>query len=156
MPEVVRKILQVALVGPDDVVYDLGCGDGRVLVMAVKEFGAKKAVGYELREDLYESTLREINRQNLRERINLINGDLFQADISEATVITLYLTASGNERLKTKLSKEARPGTRVVSQDFRMNGWHASKSEVAGYIGNIYLYVIPGAFCSQSEKGSWI
>ena len=145
--EVMRKMLQVALVGPDDVVYDLGCGHGRVLVMAVKEFGAKKAVGYELREDLYESTLREINRQNLRERINLINGDLFKADISEATVITLYLTVSGNERLKTKLAKEARPGTRVVSHDFSMNGWRASKIETAGYLGNIYLYVIPEAFC---------
>jgi 16S rRNA A1518/A1519 N6-dimethyltransferase RsmA/KsgA/DIM1 with predicted DNA glycosylase/AP lyase activity len=156
LPEVVRKMLQVALVGPDDVVYDLGCGDGRILIMAVKEFGAKRAVGYELREDLYGSTLREINRQNLKERINLINGDLFKADISEATVITLYLTVSGNERLKTKLAREAQPGTRVVSQDFRLIGWRASKSEIAGYIGNIYLYVIPEAFCSQSEERSGI
>ena len=134
-PEFVRKMLQVSRVGPDDVVYDLGCGDGRILIMAVKEFGAEKAVGYELREDLYKSTLREIKRQNLKERINLINGNLFEADISEATVITLYLSASGNERLKPKLAKEARPGTRVVSQDFRMNGWHASKSEITGTWG---------------------
>lgn len=153
-PEFVRKMLQVARVGPDDVVYDLGCGDGRILIMAVKEFGAEKAVGYELREDLYKSTLREIERQNLKERINLINGDLSEADISEATVITLYLSASGNERLKPKLAKEARPGTRVVSQDFRMNGWHASKSEITGYMGDIFLYVIPDAFSSPNKKKS--
>jgi 16S rRNA A1518/A1519 N6-dimethyltransferase RsmA/KsgA/DIM1 with predicted DNA glycosylase/AP lyase activity len=147
-PEVVRKMLQMALVGPDDVVYDLGCGDGRILLMAVKEFGAKKSVGYELRGDLYESTLREINRQNLNERINIINGDLFKADISEATVITLYLTASANERLKTKLATEARRSTRVVSHDFSMNGWRASNIEIAGYTRNIYLYVIPEALRS--------
>jgi protein-L-isoaspartate O-methyltransferase len=144
-PEVVRRMLEVAQVGPDDVVYDLGCGDGRILVMAVKEFGAKKAVGYELRKDLYESTLKEIDRQNLKERVRLINGDLFKADVSEATVITLYLTTTGNKRLKPKLAKEARPGTRVVSQDYTMDGWHASKSEGIWYMGKIYLYIIPDA-----------
>src|SRR3972149_1436 len=94
-PEVVRKMLDVARVGPEDVVYDLGCGDGRILVMAVKEFGAEKAVGYELKEGLYKSTLGEIEHQKLKDRINLINGDLFEADISQATVITLYLTMPG-------------------------------------------------------------
>jgi 16S rRNA A1518/A1519 N6-dimethyltransferase RsmA/KsgA/DIM1 with predicted DNA glycosylase/AP lyase activity len=144
-PEVVRRMLEVAQVGPDDVVYDLGCGDGRILVMAVKEFGAKKAVGYELRKDLYASTLKEIDRQNLKEKVRLINGDLFKADVSEATVITLYLTTTGNKRLKPKLAKEAQPGTRVVSQDYTMDGWHASKSEVIWYMGKIYLYIISDA-----------
>jgi ubiquinone/menaquinone biosynthesis C-methylase UbiE len=153
-PEVVRKMLEVARVGPEDVVYDLGCGDGRILVMAVKRFGVKKAVGYELREDLYKSTLRKIERQNLKERISLMNGDLFKADISDATVITLYLSASDNEHLKTKLTKEARPGTRVVSHDFRMNGWQASESEITAYIGYIYMYVIPDAFSSPKKKKS--
>jgi len=153
-PEVVRKMLEVARVGPEDVVYDLGCGDGRILVMAVKRFGVKKAVGYELREDLYKLTLRKIERQNLKERISLMNGDLFQADISDATVITLYLSASGNEHLKIKLTKEARPGARVISYDFKMNGWQASVSEITAYIGYIYMYVIPDAFSSPNEKKS--
>jgi len=145
-PEVVRKMLEVARVGPEDVVYDLGCGDGRILVTAVKEFHAKKAVGYELREDLYKSTLEEIMLQNLKERINLINGDLFKADISEATVITLYLTGLGNDHLKPKLTKEAQPGTRVVSHDFKINGWRPAKVIHLTQYREIYLYTIPDAF----------
>lgn len=148
-PKVVRKMLELANVGSDDVVYDLGCGDGRILVMAVKEFGAKKAVGYEIKKDLYKSTLKKIEQQNLNDRINLINGDLFEADISEATVITLYLTTSGNERLRPKLAKEARPGTRVVSHDFSIKGWEATKIEPHSYYSDIYLYIIPDAFNKQ-------
>jgi len=143
--EVVRKMLEIANVGPNDIVYDLGCGDGRILFTAVKEFNAKKAVGYEIREDLYKLTLNEIQKQNLMERVQVINKDLFKADISEATVITLYLTSMANERLKQKLINEARYGTRIVSHDFSIGGWYASKKET---FGNhvIYLYTLPYAY----------
>jgi hypothetical protein len=159
-PEVVRKMLDVAKVGSEDVVYDLGCGDGRILVMAVKEFGAKKAVGYELKEDLYKSTLGEIEHQKLKDKINLINGDLFEADISQATVITLYLTMPGNQRLKTKLAKEATPGTRIVSYHFVMRGWQTSKivplsrsyEGVLWYYSNIYLYIISDTAVGSSTR----
>ncbi|MEM3507263.1 MAG: rRNA adenine N-6-methyltransferase family protein [Candidatus Bathyarchaeia archaeon] len=144
-PEVVKKMLEIANVGPNDVVYDLGCGDGRILFMAVKDFNAKKAVGYEIREDLYKSTLSEIQKQNLIGRVQVINKDLFKADISEATVITLYLTSIANERLKQKLIDEARYGTRVVSHDFRIAGWQASKEEsFNNHV--IYLYTLPYAY----------
>jgi predicted RNA methylase len=143
--EVVKKMLEIANVGPDDVVYDLGCGDGRILFMAVKEFHAKKAVGYEIREDLYKLTLNEIQKQNLMGKVQVINKDLFKADISEATVITLYLTSIANERLKQKLMDEARYGSRVVSHDFRIPGWQASKEEsFNNHV--IYLYTLPYAY----------
>ncbi len=160
-PEVVRQMLEVAGVGSEDVVYDLGCGDGRILVMAVKEFGAKEAVGYELNEALYKSTLKEIEHQKLTDKINLINGDLFEADISKATVITLYLTMPGNQRLKAKLLKEATPGTRIVSYHFIMSGWQPSKiipqtiehEGVILYYSNIYLYTLPNTVHSNTRDG---
>jgi tRNA A58 N-methylase Trm61 len=159
-PEVVRKMLNAAQVGPEDVVYDLGCGDGRILLMAVKDFGAKKAIGYELKEDLYKSTLGQIEHQKLEDKISVINGNLFEADISQATVITLYLTMPGNQRLKTKLAKEATPGTRIVSYHFMMNGWQTSKivpltrsyEGVIWYYSNIYLYIIPNATVPSNTR----
>lgn len=148
-PEVVKKMLEVAGVGPSDTVVDLGCGDGRMLVTAVSDFGAKLAVGYELREDLYRTDLRLVELKNLVGRVRLVNGDLFGADLSDATVVTLYLTSTANERLKPKFEKETRPGTRIVSHDFSMNGWKPAKVE--RFNGHtIYLYVMPEAH----EQGS--
>ncbi|MEM2904326.1 MAG: SAM-dependent methyltransferase [Candidatus Bathyarchaeia archaeon] len=156
-PEVVRKMLEVAGAGPSDVVIDLGCGDARMLVTAVTEFGAKMAIGYELREDLYKSDLRLIESKNLLGRVRLVNADLQGADLSEATVITLYLTSTANEKLKPKFEREARPGTRIVSHDFSMNGWRATRIE--RFNGHtIYLYVLPEAYQHgghTSVKESW-
>ena len=87
--ETVKSILELAKVGPTDTVYDLGCGDARILIMAVKEFGAKRAVGYEIRQDLCEGSKKEIRRQHLQKRISVIKGNLLDADVSEASVITL-------------------------------------------------------------------
>lgn len=145
----VRRMLETANVGPKDVVYDLGCGDGRILIMAAKLFNAKKAVGYEIRKDLYEAALKEIESQDLGKKITLINGDLFNADISEATVITLYLTYGANNKLRPKLEKETRPGTKIVSHNFEMPGWQPTRKET--FQGDaIYLYVIPGSPQAQN------
>jgi len=142
--DTVRRMLKIAGVGPEDVVYDLGCGDGRILITAVKEFKAKKAVGYEIMERIYGAALQEIERQGLKEKIILIKGDLFKADLSEATVITLYLNGSANQRLRPKLEKEAKAGARVVSHDFYMEGWRTEREE--RFKGDdIYLYILPGA-----------
>lgn len=144
-PDVVRRMLELAQVSKDDVVFDLGCGDGRILISAVKDFGAKKAVGYEMRRDLYQRNLEKIKNEDLEDRIKVINDDLFNADISEATIIALYLTTSGNNRLKPKISQEARAGTRVVSHDFDFTGWsYAKKESFGGH--TIYLYRIPDCF----------
>ncbi len=156
-PEVVKRMLEVAGVGPSDVVVDLGCGDARMLVAAVNDFGAKMAIGYELREDLYKTDLKLLEFKNLSGRVRLVHGDLFSADLSEATVVTLYLTSTANERLKPKFEKEAKPGTRIVSHDFSMNRWEPAKVE--RFNGHtIYLYVMPTTYeqgSHTSPRESW-
>ena len=152
-PEVVQKMLEIADLKPNDVVYDLGCGDGRILIKAVEDFNVKKAIGYELDKQRYKSTIKEIKRRNLQDRIEIINGNLFEADISDATVVTLYLTSWGNDRLKPKLSKETRPGTRVVSHSFRISEWRVVKEESVGYFRTVYLYVIPESF--DIKRNDW-
>lgn len=138
----VKRMLEIADVGPEDVVYDLGCGDGRILIMAAEKFNARKAVGYEIRKDLYKAVLQRIESQNLTKKVTIINGDLFDADISEATVITLYLTYEANKKLKPKLEREAKPSTKIVSHNFEIPGWQPTRKE--NYQGDtIYLYMIP-------------
>jgi predicted RNA methylase len=147
-PYIVREMLQLAQVGREDVVYDLGSGDGRILIAAVKEFGAKKAIGYETNEDFYQASLSEIKHQDLQEKITVIKGDLFKADISEASVIALYLSPEAIKLVTPKLEKEANYGTRIVSRGFEINKWQPIKVKNLTYsTGNpsrpIYLYTIP-------------
>lgn len=115
-------MLKLAGVTAADVVYDLGSGDGRIVIIAAQKYGAR-GVGIEL-----EPRLVEISRQVAREggvddRVSFIEGDIFTADISAATVVTLYLSSSVNLRLEPKLKRELRPGTRIVSQRFRIGTW---------------------------------
>jgi hypothetical protein len=146
-PEVVQKMLEISEVNSEDVVFDLGCGDGRIILSAVRDFDARKAVGYEVRNDLCREVAKEIANQNLHNRVILISDDLMDANISEATVITLYLTTSGNERLKPKLSSEAKTGARIISHDFEIKGWRPLiKETFQGH--TIYLYLVPNAFQS--------
>jgi predicted RNA methylase len=152
-PEVVKRMLEVAHVGSDDIVFDLGCGDGRILIMAVNDFGAKKAIGYEMRRDLYQQTLNEIIKQDLTDKISIINGNLLEADLTQATVITLYLTTSGNERLRPKMEKEVQDKTRIVSHDFSMPKWSPSLKEEF-YSHSIYLYIMPEAVTKKDNKSS--
>ncbi len=122
-PEIViRRMLQLANVRSGEVVYDLGCGDGRILIIAAKEFGAN-AVGIEIRRDLYEQCLKRVRDLKLEDRVKVYHGDFFNYDLSDADVITLYLLTSVNERLRPKLERELRPGARIVSHDFEVPGW---------------------------------
>lgn len=122
-PEVVaRRMLQLAGVKKGEVVYDLGCGDGRILIIAAREFGTK-AIGIEIRRDLYEQCLRRIRDLGLGDRVEVIHGSFFEYDLSDADVVTMYLLTSVNEKLKPKFEKELRPGTRVTSHDFEVPGW---------------------------------
>lgn len=151
--EVVKRMLEVATVGNNDIVFDLGCGDGRILIAAVKDFGAKKAIGFEMRQDLYKQAIQEISKQGLENKISIVNNDIFTSKLSDATVITLYLTTSGNEKLKPKLASETLQGTRIVSHDFEITGWYPSKKE--NFYGHtIYLYIIPDAINIHKEKSS--
>lgn len=144
-PPVVRRMLELAEVGPKDIVYDLGCGDGRILLTAVKEFRAKRAVGVEKREDLVKEAKKTISREGLSERIEIIPGDMFEVSIEDATVVTLFLLPSVNDLLKPKLSRELKPGTRIVSHEFKISGWKPIVEEEVreGYVRHkLYLYVI--------------
>ena len=148
--KIVREMLRMARAGGDDVLYDLGCGDGRILVMAVKEFGVKKAVGYEIRGDLCEYAKSTVVGQGLQNEIRIVHEDLFHADLSEVTVITLYLNLAFNELLRPKLEHEARARTRVVSRDFEIEEWIAKRKEV--FDGHeIFLYTIPESLIFSSD-----
>ena len=142
---VVKKMLELAQVGPEDIVYDLGCGDARILMMAVKEFGVRKAVGYEIKQDLYEDSIKEIKKQNLQNRIALIRDDLLNADLSEASVITLFLSITANEHLRPKLEREAKPLTRIVSYYHPMETWQVNSTKLRP-ADRLYLYIVPRAF----------
>ncbi len=142
---VVRKMLELAGAGPNDIVYDLGAGDGRIVIIAVREFNVKKAIGIEIRSDLVREARRKIKELNIEGRAEIRQEDMFKADISEATIVTLFLLTSVNEKLKPKLESELKPGTRVVSHEFQMPGW---KPKIIATIHDgrvshtIYLYVI--------------
>lgn len=119
---VIRRMLQIARLKPGETLMDLGSGDGRVLIIAAREFGAN-AIGVEIRPDLAKQAQQKIEQLNLGHRVKVLNMNMFDADISQADVITLYLTTSGNQRLRPKLEKELKPGARVVSHDFEVPGW---------------------------------
>jgi len=143
-------MLELADAGADDVVFDLGCGDGRILLTAVEEFGVKKAVGFELDPALCESARGELESRGLKGRVEVVNGDLFHADLSPATLVTLYLTTLVNERLRPKLEDELQEGARVVSHDFPIKSWETAKcdrpSHYAIGLRRIYLYRVPEAY----------
>jgi len=153
---VVERMLKLAYVKPTDTVMDLGCGDGRILISAVRDFKVKKAIGYELNSELCNNTIKEVERLGYKEEIQIYNKDLFDADLSEATVITLYLTTSGNRLLRPKLKKETVKGTRIVSHDFDIPPWRAEKKiEFLGH--TLYLFIVPEAYnkIGRSEEVAW-
>ncbi|MCS7386767.1 MAG: methyltransferase domain-containing protein [archaeon GB-1867-005] len=142
--EVAREMLKLAKVKPNDIVYDLGAGDGEIVVTAAKEFGAK-AIGVEIQEKLVNIAKRRIIREGLFERAKVILGNLFEVDLSNATVITLYLLRKANELLKRKFEEELKPGTRIVAHMIPIPGWEPTAIKTV-YVENIphiiYLYVM--------------
>jgi SAM-dependent methyltransferase len=113
----VHKMLKLADVGPADIVYDLGCGDGRTVITAARYYGAR-AVGVEIDPLRYLWCRLRVNMLGLQDRIEIIHGNFFALDLSEATVITCYLLQDTNNKLEKKLEQELRAGTRVVSNTF--------------------------------------
>ena len=142
-------MLLMAGLKPGEVFFDLGAGDGRTVIMAAKDFGAR-AVGVELREDLVKKALGTVYEERLQDRITIVNGDMFNVDLTSADVIFLYLTTSANEKVKPKLEAELKRGVRIVSHDYEIVGWKPLKVEnfcenqLLGYPSHtIYLYVKP-------------
>ncbi len=118
---VVEYMLKLADLKAGEVLFDLGAGDGRTVIMAAKAFGAR-AVGVELREDLAKKALSTIHENGLADRVTIVNGDLFSVNLSSADVVFLYLTTSANEKIRPKLENELRKGVRVVSHDYEIVG----------------------------------
>jgi cyclopropane fatty-acyl-phospholipid synthase-like methyltransferase len=123
---VVRQMLVLADLKPGEILYDLGSGDGRAVIMAAKDFGAK-SVGVELREDLAKRALNNIQELHLEDKTQIIQKDIFNVNLTAANVVFVYLTTSANEKIKSKLEAELKPGTRVVSHDYEILGWNPSK-----------------------------
>ncbi|MEM0468635.1 MAG: class I SAM-dependent methyltransferase [Pyrobaculum sp.] len=146
-PEVVvRRMLQLARVQPGEVLYDLGSGDGRIVIIAAKEFGAR-SIGVEIRKDLYEQSLARIRDMGLSNKASIINASFYDVDLSNADVVTMYLLTSINERLRPKLEKELRPASRVVTHDFEVPGWRPVVMEEVyedWRSHKLFLYKIPG------------
>lgn len=139
---VVRKMLEYADLKPGETLYDLGCGDGRIVIMAVQEFGAR-AVGIELNKRLINEAHQKGEDLKLGKKARFIHGNMFDVDVSQADVVTMYLTTGANEKVRPKLERELRPGTRVVTHDFSIPGWEYMKvlKFRDGYRSHtIYLY----------------
>ena len=139
--EIVEAMLKTAEVGPQDVVYDLGSGDGRIVIMAAQKFGAK-AVGVEIDSDLVRESRERAQRAGVSGKAEFLESDLFQTDIRPATVVLMYLLPKTLAKLKPKLLAELKPGSRVISFFFPIEDWAPSKViEVNNR--RIYLWVIP-------------
>jgi len=151
---VVEAMLEVAKVGPDDVVYDLGCGDGRIVITAVKEYGAR-GVGIDI--DPQRITEAKQNAADhgvkLGDRLELRNADLFEADLRPASVVTLYLLSTLNAKLRPKLWRELKVGSRVVSHAFSMGDeWPPDKTlNVDGRM--VYYWTITEAVKRRAQGG---
>ena len=139
--DVVEEMLKLAGVKKDDVAYDLGCGDGRIVIQAAKKYGAR-GVGIDIDAERIRESKENAQREGVADRVKFREEDLFEADIKEATVVTIFLLNSLNQRLKPKLLKELKTGTRVVSHNFDMGDWKPDKT--VHLLGStIYLWVIP-------------
>jgi tRNA A58 N-methylase Trm61 len=143
---VVEYMLKLAGLKSGEVLFDMGSGDGRTVIMAAKTFGAR-GVGIELREDLAKKAMGAIHESGLDDRVTILNDDMFNVNLTSADVVYLYLTTSANEKIKAKLERDLKKGARVVSHDYEVVGWRPEKIEnfcenpQLGYPSHtIYLY----------------
>jgi len=151
--DVVTEMLKVAAVGKDDVLYDLGCGDGRIVITAVSRLGARKGVGIDIDPERIKECEVNVRKAAVADRVTFLQQDLFDTDFSEASVVTLYLLPNINMRLRPALFRQLRPGDRVVSHDFHMKEWEPDKTvEVASddAEATVYYWTMPGP-----AAGTW-
>ena len=148
-PQAVEAMLKLAGVTKADTVYDLGCGDGRIVVSAAKNFGAH-AVGIDIDPQRLKEANENVRQNGVENLVKIVDGDLFTADIHDATVVTLFLLTSVNQKLKPKLLQDLKPGTRVVSNTFDMGDWKPEKeidvenaSDSDYFSRKLYLWIVP-------------
>ena len=157
-PEVVERMLQVAETRADDLVIDLGSGDGRIVIAAARKFGAR-AVGIELDGALVQKSREAARSAQVADKVSFIEGDVLAADISRASVITAYLLPDLMRKLQPRFIQELAPGTRIVSHAFTMAGWAPDRSEVVklkekhpgqGDESRLHLWIVPA-----DVRGVW-
>ena len=146
---VVEAMLQVANVQKGDVVYDLGCGDGRIPVTAARKYGAR-GFCYDIDPQRIKEANENVAKNNVGNLVTVVHADLFETDLSGASVVTLYLLPSLNVKLMPKLMKELKPGTRIVSHAFDMGDWKPEKElDVEGR--KVYYWTIPAPGTSSHK-----
>jgi len=141
---IVQKMLQLGALKAGEKVFDLGSGDGRIVIMAAEKFRAN-AVGVELDKDLYRQSMDKIQSLRLQKTARIINGDVLQQDYSSADMITVYLLPLSNDKVRPVLDKQLKKGTRIVSHDFEFKDWKPEKVETIeddgeGRSHTLYLY----------------
>lgn len=151
--EVVTAMLQMASVGPGDVVYDLGSGDGRIVIAAVKDFGAARGVGIELDAARIQEATENARVAGVKDRVEFRRQDLFDTDLRPATVVALYLSPALNLKLQPKFLAEMKPGARIVSHVFDMGDWAPASSRI---VNNrpVFLWTIPARHALAEEVGA--
>ena len=156
--EVVERMLEMAATRPQDVVIDLGSGDGRIVIAAAQKFGAR-GLGIELDAALVQKSREHARAANVAERASFVQGDVLVADISPATVVTVYLLPGLMGKLQSRFINELAPGTRIVSHEFTMAGWLPDRTETVrlkaphrgqGNQSRLYLWVVPA-----DVRGVW-
>jgi hypothetical protein len=144
-PETVTEMLRMARIKEGDVLYDLGSGDGRIPIAAAHDYGIR-AVGIEIDPKLIIEAEENARRANVSSLVSFRNDDMFRTDLREATVVTLYLSEKLNVLLRPKLLRELRPGTRIVSHDFRMGDWKPEQTVRVPWgklYRTVYLWTVP-------------
>ncbi len=146
--ETVERMLEMAEVRSEDTIYDLGCGDGRIVITAAERYNAT-GVGVDLNPTRIEESRRNARNAGVSDRVEFVEGDLFGVDLSPASIVTLYLLPDVNIRLRPKLFRELQPGSRVVSHDFHMGDWEPDVQDRVGR-SRVYFWVIPA-----NVSGRW-
>lgn len=150
----VTRMLQMAQVGKNDLVYDLGAGDGKIAIAAAKQFGAR-AIGVEYNPDMAQLAQCLVRAEGVADKVKVVQGDIFETDFSAASVVTLYLLPELNLRLRPTILK-MKPGTRVVSHSFLMDDWRPDESSVS-IDGAAYLWIVPaevgGKWTFKQQRG---
>jgi protein-L-isoaspartate O-methyltransferase len=141
---VVEEMLKLVALKPGEKMFDLGSGDGRIVIMAARKFGAK-ATGIEFDEDLFKQSMARIKSLGLTEKAAIIHGDIMAQDYSSADVITVYLLPLSNDKVQPLLEKQLKKGVRIVAHDFEFSGWNADKvthieDDGEGRSHTLYLY----------------
>ena len=141
----VAEMLKMAKVGKNDVLYDLGSGDGRIVITAARQYGTR-GIGYDLDPDRVKEARENAKRAGVTDRVRFEQQDIFTAKLADATVVTMYLLPDVNLRLRPKLLSELKPGTRIVSHNYDLGDWQPvqrKEMDISGVSHTLYMWIVP-------------